>query len=181
MHRQQTKLDTLRNWMVISVAGSALYTCVIVPSHAQMEFDAPRPSNNINLESPVAELGPSLSADGLVIYFASSLHPGPDYPDGEYYLYSAARDSIHDDWGIQQPLPIELNQGGDSGPSLSSDGLTLFFTRGDENGPALLADIYTATRDSLDTPWGSPRPLIEVNAVGVPDAYPDVSVRLPHI
>ena len=72
-------------------------------------------------------------------------------------------------------MPVELNQGGDSEPSLSSNGLSLYFGRGDEIGLARGADIFVATRATVDSPWSDPQPVPGINAASWSDLSPDIS------
>lgn len=68
----------------------------------------------------------------------------------------ARRASEDDPWGEPSNLGIGVNSaGGDCGPSLSRDGLLLFFTSNRGGGPN---DIYLATRSDPtdDLSWGAP-------------------------
>jgi Tol biopolymer transport system component len=69
---------------------------------------------------------PDISSDGLSLYFASSR--------GEYGqddIWVATRTTINDPWGEPVNLGPNVNSSSiDSFPSISTDGLTLFFGRG---------------------------------------------------
>ena len=77
------------------------------------------------------------------LFFSSGKRPDVSYPSGEFYWYVASRETIDSPWDTPEALPVLLNQGGDSGPSISSDGRLLDVGR--------CGVIYVATRESLGT------------------------------
>ncbi|WP_253157615.1 pre-peptidase C-terminal domain-containing protein [Stieleria tagensis] len=104
------------------------------------------------INSPSLETAPSLSQDGLSLYFSSN-RPGGE---GFYDLYVSHRASIDDSFGA----PINLSSGVNSGlsefaPAISADGLTLFFQR--RNDPSGFGgdDLWMATRPSTTEMFGS--------------------------
>jgi hypothetical protein len=107
---------------------------------------------NAPVNSPTAnEQAPALSADGLSLYFCSN-RTGSLGND----LWVARRVSEADPWGEPTNLGTVVNSaGGDCGPSLSVDGLLLFFTSNRGGGPN---DIYLARRSDPadDLSWGAP-------------------------
>lgn len=63
--------------------------------------------------------------------------------------------------GAEWSTPVNLGSGVnsvfvDADPSVSKDGLTLFFTGGNQRGGSGLRDIWYAKRASVDAPWGTP-------------------------
>ncbi len=141
---------------------------------AQLRFGEPIKTANVNLDAPIWDQQPRTSSDGLSLYLTSRQRPGPEYPVGDFYLYVATRNSKNDPWSTPQPLPVELNQGGDGGASLSSDSLALYFSRGGEFGPSQGSDLYLATRESMEMAWNDPQPVPVVNT-GFSDIDPDIS------
>lgn len=91
-----------------------------------------------------------LSADGLSLYFVSSRPGGCGGDD----IWVARRVTSRDAWGAPANLGPAVN-GPDAELSarVSSDGLTLFFSRG---APA---NVWASTRRSTDAPWGPAAPV----------------------
>lgn len=104
----------------------------------------------INSES--TDLCPTISANGLEFYFASDRHR--DEP-GETDLYACRRASVQDAWGEAVALSVLNSDAWDLGPSLSADGLAMFFNslRDESSG---ISDIYMTTRPTLDADWSPP-------------------------
>lgn len=113
--------------------------------------DAPwgEPENlGSTINTPEDEDAPSLSADGLSMYFMSSLRPDGH---GTYDLYVSTRPSTNDPWGPPQNLGPPINtSGAEVTPILSADGLSLFFTELFEEA------VYVSRRSSLSDPWSTP-------------------------
>jgi hypothetical protein len=102
-----------------------------------------------NLVGDQALESPSLSADGLTLFFTvwDAVHTTND-------IYQATRNSVGDPWGNVVMLSSAINVPGynDAMPSISSDGLTLFFNSNRPGGFGAF-DLYVATRSSLQAPW----------------------------
>ncbi len=98
---------------------------------------------------------PSISADGLTLYFSSN-RPG-GY--GEFDLWMSTRATVTDDWGAPVNLGEPVNSEADEiFPCVSTDGLELYFNewgvfRPDGYGEG---DIWVAKRATTDDPWGEP-------------------------
>jgi hypothetical protein len=119
----------------------------------------------INSESDDAK--PSISADGLTLYFGST-RPGGH---GGYDLWMSTRTTITDDWSEPVNLGPTINSASDEAFScISKDGLELYFSgfgiMGRPGGYGD-ADIWVTTRATVDDPWGEPVNLGE--AVNTPD------------
>ncbi len=107
------------------------------------------------------EGGPSISADGLTLFF------GVWNPTSlECDLYVAQRATLDDPFGPRENLGPTVNTSGfcDEAPSISADGLMLFFGSG--RSPS---GIYVTTRATTDDPFGAPRP------IGLIGGQPDIS------
>ncbi len=101
----------------------------------------------------------SLSSDGLDVFFASNSGKG-EYP---HDLYVAHRDSTASDFSSPVPLSSLNTERAKSQPNISSDGLTLYYVSGDpaKTDPTnLVGEIWTATRSSLNEPFGNPSQLL---------------------
>ncbi len=60
------------------------------------------------------------------------------------------------------PLDEVNSSGNDNGPHSSPDGLTIYFDTRRDDGPGG-ADLYQATRPTLDAPFGPAEPIPGVN------------------
>jgi len=99
---------------------------------------------------------PSLTADELTLYFVSS-RPGSLNDD----TWVARRASKTDNFDAPQLLTELASPSFESSPNLSRDGRTLYFISDRGSGDA---DVWAATRQSADGPFGSPVNLTAVNS-----------------
>ncbi len=109
------------------------------------------------INSPSGDAGTSFSADCLELYLSSDRPGGYGY----YDIYVATRATKSDPWGPPVNLGPAVNTpGAEILPSISSDGLTLYF--GDDwdwsprPGGLGGCDIWMGKRTSRDAPWGTP-------------------------
>jgi hypothetical protein len=87
---------------------------------------------------------PEISADGLSLYFSSTRGGGQGGTD----IWVAKRAAKDDPWGEPVSLEPNVNSGSDDwSPSISTDGLTLVFSRG-------FRSVWAARRESADADWG---------------------------
>ena len=111
--------------------------------------DATNAGPGINTSSD--ECMPCISADGLELYFGSA-RPGGYGADDLYVVTRATTDDL---WSDPENLgPAVNSQGGDASPSISPDGLTLFFNSNRNSGFGS-ADLYVITRPSIEAPWST--------------------------
>ena len=110
----------------------------------------------VNLGPPVngpnSEQGPRMSADGLSFYFAST-RPGGS---GDFDIWVTMRETTDGSWGEAVNLGPTVNSSVlDHSPSISADGLSLFFgsTRSGGSGSA---DLWVTTRETIYDNWGAP-------------------------
>jgi hypothetical protein len=103
------------------------------------------------VSSPFFDITPSISLDGLDLYFGSN-RPGPfspPWPD----LWVAHRSSVNDPWEDAVNLGPGVNTPLFEGSiSLSPDQRTVYFAG---VTPDFTFDIYLATRNSIDEPFGA--------------------------
>ncbi len=129
----------------------------------------------VNLLEPANSLhndmNPSLSADGLALYFSSDAPMG----SGKSDLYVVRRATSSGDFTAADNLgPVVNSDGTDGAPSISGDGLTLYF-HADREGGFGRRDIWLARRSSVDEPFGEPENAgPEVNGTGL-DHDPEIS------
>jgi hypothetical protein len=101
-------------------------------------------ANNSNLDGE-----PSMSADGLSLYFCSIRPAG--YGSGDIYVTTRA--TVSDPW--EEPVnlgPAVNSSSWDGEPSISSDGLSLYFGS-QRPGGCGGADIWVTTRATTSDPW----------------------------
>jgi len=95
---------------------------------------------------------PSISADGLSLYFRSRRPEGLGQSD----LWVSTRRNTSDPWGTPVNLGPTVNSSAhDSRPNISSDGLSLFFSSTRSGGYGSY-DIWATTRKSTRDKWQRP-------------------------
>jgi len=122
------------------------------------------------INSPYADAGPTISADGLSLFFASD-RPG-GY--GGFDLWVTTRKTIEDPWEPPVNLgPIVNSLAVENHPSISADGLSLYF---DSNWYFWFDyDICVVTRASINHDWGIPVWLGPATDWGLYDWSPSIS------
>jgi serine/threonine protein kinase/Tol biopolymer transport system component len=117
--------------------------------------DAPwqEPINlGLTVNSPADDWTPDVSSDGLSLYFASNRAHGL----GDYDIYVSTRPTTNDPWGDPVNLGPTVNSPkGDGCPSISADGLSLFFGSFRVGGHGD-ADLWVTTRATLGGEWNAP-------------------------
>ncbi len=113
----------------------------------------------VHLDSPVNTPGfegkPSLSADGLELYFVSD-RPGALGGPGDQDIYVSRRSSVNRSWGPPERVPPPVSSAFfDITPTISLDGLALYFGS-NRPGPFSppLPDLWVSRRASVNHPWG---------------------------
>ncbi len=136
----------------------------------------------VNLGPPVntssTDGTPSISADGLELYFSNVGPSGSTYRPGGHGggdIWVAKRKSKDENWGNPANLGPTINSSSmETYPNISADGLSLFFGSRRPGGYGS-CDVYMVTRTTIDDDWGTP-----VN-VGVPpntssfEGFPNIS------
>ncbi|MBN1509832.1 MAG: PD40 domain-containing protein [Sedimentisphaerales bacterium] len=97
---------------------------------------------------------PSLSMDGLSLYFASD-RAKPPYSA----LWVTTRPNKNAPWGPPVMLGAPIAMESEGAPFISPDGLSLYFSEG--TSPP---DIYVSRRVTTASPWGKPVPFAPVNS-----------------
>jgi len=132
-------------------------------------------SNPVNLGPTVNSSSwdscPSISADGLELYFESQ-RPGGS---GDDDIWVTTRATTDDDWGIPVNLGPTVNSSAwDSCPDISSDGLSLYFCSYRAGGSGS-CDLWVVTRATVSDPWGQPFNLSPTVNSSTWDYGPDTS------
>jgi len=130
------------------------------------------------VNSSYNDFNPSISADGLSLYFISNRTGGMG--GTETYagcdIWVTTRETTDDPWGIPVNIGPTINSPvGEYGVSISSDGLSLYFDIL-QPGSSGAEDLYVATRATIDDDWSNPVNLgPTVNSSG-DDCYVNISV-----
>jgi hypothetical protein len=125
------------------------------------------------INSPVDDVDVCISADGLSLYIDSFREGGYGGTD----IWVSKRETLSDPWSEPINLGPTINTYGESAPSISADGLVLFFSDffGPRPGGYGDADIWMARRASVSDPWGEPMNLgPAINTSGL-EAHPNIS------
>ena len=103
------------------------------------------------INSSYGDGNPDISADGLTLFF-NSRRPG--YGDRDILL--TTRVTTDEPWSEPLNLGPTINGSGfDAHPSVSTDGLSLFFAS-DRSGGHGDVDVWLTTRATTDEPWSEP-------------------------
>ena len=101
------------------------------------------------------KFSPCISADGLELYF-DFFYKKNEVPDWNTYwdIFVCTRATTHDEWGEPNNLGKLVNSADwDGSPSLSADGLSLFF-HSDRPGGSAGFDLWMTRRETKSDPWG---------------------------
>lgn len=137
---------------------------VAISSYAGGKFTAWSTPINLGpaVNSAFLEVAPSVSKNGLSLYFQSN-RPGTL---GGFDLYVSQRTSPQESWGPPVNLgPVLNSTGGDVNPALSRDEHYLFFATDRPGGLGGL-DIWVSRREHThdDFAWETPTPITEINS-----------------
>jgi len=131
----------------------------LIASVANADFTFGTPTNlGPTVNSSSSDQGPSISADGLELYFASRRSGGQGSTD----LWVATRPTASDPWGEPVNLGPTVNSSAPEwAPSISADGLSLYFNSPRPGGyGGSWGDIWVTerqtTRQMTELVWGSP-------------------------
>lgn len=97
------------------------------------------------LGSAAHDWGPSVTPDGLTVFFSSNR-------GGDFDIWTATRPARHLPFGAPVAAEVLNTAGRENDPSISADGLAICFDS-DRSPPGL----YIAKRVALDSPWATPQ------------------------
>ena len=160
------------------MVSTAVYGLLMVGSTAtKADFTLGEPVNlGPTVNSISNEQAPNISADGLELYFSeyqgASFRPGGS---GLSDIWVATRPTKDDPWGTPVNLgPVVNSSANDEHPSISADGLSLYFGSSRSGGTGA-QDLWVTTREKRDSPWSEPVNLGSVVNSVYPDWEPDIS------
>ncbi|MHC4518483.1 MAG: TolB family protein, partial [Planctomycetota bacterium] len=144
------KMASVTSWILLSLF------LIVWASPAHGDFVFAEPTNlGPTVNSGSYDEAPSISADGLTLYFNSNMPGGY----GNFDLWMTTRSTKGSPWGPPENLGPKINSPArEQGPRISADGLSLYFnsTRPGGYGPALWGDIWVTERATTSDPWGAP-------------------------
>ncbi|QQR89064.1 MAG: PD40 domain-containing protein [Myxococcales bacterium] len=155
------------SWIDFGVDGNLLYA---TRTSLQSSFTVATNDIFVNINrGDSAQLDPSLIDNGLLLMFSSNQPQG----SGGFDIWQSTRTS--DAVPFSAPTRVaELASSSDDGfSSLSRDGLVIFFTS-DRAGGVGQNDIWTATRSTLSSAFGTPSLVANINSSGN-EATPSLS------
>ena len=123
------------------------------------------------VNSPSNDMGASISADGLELYFQSNRTGG----FGQEDIYVSTRATVSDQWGTAVNLGSTVNgPATDLQPCISPNGLALFFSSGRQDGFGDI-DIWVTIRPTKNDDWGIPMNLGPIVNTSAGEAEPCLS------
>ncbi len=142
-------MNRKRNILLLTLAGIVILSV----RYVNADFIFGEPTNlGPAINSTDSEFSPSITADGLELYFTS------DRPDGfgGFDTWVATRQTIQDEWkSAVNPGPVINTALIEFEPCISPDGLEIYFSSIRSDGYGGL-DLYMATRRTREDPWGTP-------------------------
>jgi len=149
--------------------AASIVLASVAPASSGLIFTTP-----VNLgptiNGPFDETSPNISSDGLTLFFASNRPTGEG---NKFDIFQATRPTVNDPFGTPTPINEINSPFSDFAPSISHDGLTLFF-KSTRDDPAAQGNLWFATRPSTDAPFSAPQRVANVNS-SIDDGAPSIS------
>jgi hypothetical protein len=159
----------------VSVDGLELYFCserpggfgagdIWVSTRQSVNDPWGTPANlGSTVNSPYSDSYPSLSPDGLTLYFSDAYSGSPRSGGrGGGDIWMTTRPNRNDSWGVPVNVGAPINSSNlDISPTISGDDLTLIFTSNNRVGGMGSWDLWMSTRVSVQDPWG---PLVNLGS-----------------
>jgi beta-lactamase regulating signal transducer with metallopeptidase domain len=151
------KKTSRTGWAGAMLLLGALACVVLTNAYvAKADFVFGEPTNlGSTVNSSAYEVSPSISADGLQLYVSTwgAIRPGGN---GGADIWLSTRVTKDDPWEESVNLGPMINSSADEeGASISTDGLTLYFSSNRPGGHGGW-DLWVATREKIDDDWGAP-------------------------
>jgi len=135
------------------------------------DFVFGKPTKVPNINSSSRDLKPSVSADGLSLFFTST-RPGGE---GGMDIWVTTRETTNDPWGEPVNLGSPVNSSAWETGCISYDGLSFYFSSTRNRGSNANADIWVTTRDTIHSEWGTPMNLGPTVNSSVDQCYISIS------
>ena len=151
------KKTSRTRWTGAMLLLAALACIVLTNAYvAKADFTFGTPTNlGPSVNTSHADDLPSVSADGLELYFESN-RPGGS---GDWDVWVTSRATTYDEWGEPTNLgPLVNSSTWDGSPCPSADGLALYFASGRSGGYGN-GDIWVTRRATRSDDWGPPENL----------------------
>ena len=145
-----------------------------VATRATTDDDWGEPNSLETINTLYGEACPRIAPDGLTLYFSDiyNFRPGGQ---GGVDIWVATRATTNDEWGEPANLgPIVNSSSHDFTPSISADGLSLFFGSYRPGGFGSW-DIWVTTRQTTNDAWREPKNLGSPVNTSFSDDTPDIS------
>jgi Tol biopolymer transport system component len=152
-----------------------ILTLAISLDVAKADFTFGTPTNlGPIVNSSSLEKGPSISSDGLTLFF----HSGNSRPGsyGQKDLWVTTRETTDDPWS--EPFNFDLNINStyqEGNPSISADQLTLYFSSWRQPEGYGENDLWMIERPAISGPWSGPINLGPVINTSYVEIRPDIS------
>jgi hypothetical protein len=142
------------------VLMAVLVVIMAISSSARADFIFGEPTIVLNINSEFSDGAPQISRDGLELYFISK-RPSLTTGTSLWRIWVSSQPTTREPWSTPVELGMPANFAGSvQTPSLSGDGLELYFSDGvlNQPNPSGLgnSDIWVMTRTDRDAPWGEP-------------------------
>jgi hypothetical protein len=144
-----------------------LALCMV--AKADFTFGTPTEVENINSSS--RDLKPSVSGDGLSLFFTSTRSGGLGGMD----IWVTTRETTDDPWGEPMNLGSPVNSSAWETGSIAYDGLSFYFSSTRSRDSNANADIWVTTRDTIHSEWGTPMNLGPTVNSSVDQCYISIS------
>jgi hypothetical protein len=116
------------------------------------DFVFGKPTKVPNINSSYRDLKPSVSADGLSLFFTSTRPGGVGGMD----IWVTTRQTTNNPWGEPVNLGSPVNSSAWETGCISYDGLSFYFSSTRNRGSNANADIWVTIRDTIHSEWGTP-------------------------
>jgi len=149
--------DSLKLYFTSDRSGGLGYEDLWVITRQTIDDPWGPPVNLTTVNSQYREAYPSISADGLELYFSDYFY-GPDRPGGQggHDLWITSRASLNDQWDTPVNLgPIINSSAQEVSVSISNNALVMIFASNRAGGSGNY-DLWMSTRPTTQQDWGTP-------------------------
>ena len=150
--------------IALELMSGIVFCLSLLNQTVKADFIFGKPEMVPNINSEFSDGSPQISRDGLELYYNYAAGDGQCSHD----IWVAKRSTTKEPWSSPIKLLGPVNSSGPQRtPSLSAEGLELYFSDGFPNvtgcepnpGGHGHSDLWVSTRASKESPWGSPKNL----------------------